>query len=331
MNIVKNQIDALNAKLEVTISQEDFKPEVEKELKAYRKNANIPGFRKGQVPMGLIQKQYEKPLVIEKVNTLIQRSINDFLNQEKLAVLGNPLPVVNPEKPLDWDAKELNFTFELGLAPEISVDLSKAKVDKYELEIDPKQIDTQIESLQKRFGENTVISQVEADSNLTVSIAEISDNQDAFFKEAAMLSMDKITDAARAQFIGKSQGEKVRVSTLGLFTAKTDLSYLLGKSINELDALSEELEFVIQSIVKIIPAPLDQDLFDKVYGKDAVDSAEAFRSKIEEESKEVYKAEMDKYFLNQAIEEVINVTPFELPEEFLLRWIQDKLKLGKRN
>lgn len=114
MNITKEQVDALNAVVTVSITEEDYKPQVDKVLKDYRKNANIPGFRKGAVPMSLVQKQYGKAVLADEVNKLLQNSLNDYLKEEKIDILGNPLPKVNEQ--FDWDANEYTFEFELGLA-----------------------------------------------------------------------------------------------------------------------------------------------------------------------------------------------------------------------
>ena len=122
MNITKTQVDALNAIVTVAITKEDYSDKVEKVLADYRKNAAISGFRKGAVPMSLIQKQYGKAVLLEEVNKVLQTSLNNYLTAEKLDILGNPLPVIT--ETIDWDAENFSFDFELGLAPQFSVDLT---------------------------------------------------------------------------------------------------------------------------------------------------------------------------------------------------------------
>ncbi|MEC7263460.1 MAG: trigger factor family protein, partial [Bacteroidota bacterium] len=151
MNITKEQIDDLNAVVKVAISKEDYQDKVEKILKDYRKQANIPGFRKGQVPMGLIKKQYGKAVLVDEVNKLLQDNLNKYLTEEKLDVLGNPLPK-QPEN-FDWDNENLDFEFELGLAPSFDVQLkTKKAVTQYKIVADKKMIDDQVERIQKQYG-----------------------------------------------------------------------------------------------------------------------------------------------------------------------------------
>ena len=151
MNITKEQIDALNAVLKVEISREDYQDKVDKILKDYRRNANIPGFRKGQVPMGLIKKQYGRAVLVDEVNKLLQDNLNKYLMEEKLDVLGNPLP--KRQDSLNWDAEELAFEFELGLAPDFEVSLKPKKgIPHYKIVADKKMIDDQVARIRKQYG-----------------------------------------------------------------------------------------------------------------------------------------------------------------------------------
>ena len=151
MNITKEQIDELNAVVKVAVTKEDYFDKVETILKDYRKQANIPGFRKGQVPMGLIKKQYGKAVLVDEVNKLLQDNLNKYLTEEKLDVLGNPLP--KQQDNFNWDSEEFAFEFELGLAPNFNVDLkSKKAITHYKIIADKKMIDEQVERIQKQYG-----------------------------------------------------------------------------------------------------------------------------------------------------------------------------------
>ena len=148
MNITKKQVDALNAIVTVAITKEDYSDKVEKVLAYYRKNASISGFRKGAVPMSLIQKQYGKAVLLEEVNKVLQASLNNYLSTEKLDILGNPIPVVTES--IDWDAENFSFDFELGLAPQFSVDLSaKNNVTKFNVIADEKMLNDQVDIIAK--------------------------------------------------------------------------------------------------------------------------------------------------------------------------------------
>ena len=150
MNIIKENVDALNAVVKVDIVADDYQPKVDKILVDYRKKADIPGFRKGHVPMGMVKKQYGKSIMIDEVNKLLQESLNKFLTEEKLDILGNPLPRVQED--FSWDAETFSFEFELGLAPQFEVNLTpKKKVTQYNITADAALIDKEVENLQSRY------------------------------------------------------------------------------------------------------------------------------------------------------------------------------------
>jgi trigger factor len=166
MQVTRENKDALNAILNVNIVADDYKAEVEKILKDYRKNANIPGFRKGLVPMGLVKKQYGKAILIDEVNKILQDSVNKYIQEENLEILGNPLPIAQDD--INWDGEEFNFQFELGFASEFKIDLAKLKgINSYKIVVDEETVNKQVEELATRFG--NIVSQDEATDESNVS------------------------------------------------------------------------------------------------------------------------------------------------------------------
>jgi trigger factor len=166
MNITKENLDALNAVVKVDVVAEDYQDKVQKVLTDYRKNANIPGFRKGHVPMGMIKKQYGKSVMIDEVNKLLQDSLNKYLAEEKLDILGNPLPRINED--FNWDAEQFSFEFELGLAPEFEVDVKgKNKITEYKVIATDDLIDEEVKNLQARYGKTSALDEVTAEANVT--------------------------------------------------------------------------------------------------------------------------------------------------------------------
>src|SRR5690554_5360762 len=150
MNITRNNVDALNAIVTIEVTRDDFQKNVDEVLKNYKKNASIPGFRKGQVPMSLVKKQFGTSVMVDEINKLLQEKLGEYIQEEKLDILGNPLPVPND---VDWDADTFSFDFELGLAPEFEVDLSaKNDIVRYEIEADEEMIDEQVEYIQNQYG-----------------------------------------------------------------------------------------------------------------------------------------------------------------------------------
>ena len=318
MNITKEQIDDLNAVVKVAISKEDYQDKVEKILNDYRKQANIPGFRKGQVPMGLIKKQYGKAVLVDEVNKLLQDNLNKYLTEEKLDVLGNPLPK-QPEN-FDWDNDNLDFEFELGLAPNFEVQLkTKKAVTHYKIVADKKMIDDQVERIQKQYGKLVSKTEVgKADEVTGTFVNEAEDINNKTTIEVDKVKAKKAVDA----LVGKKVGDTVTLSTKGLFKEDYLLSSALGISRDKADNLNTEVTFTIEEINERQPAPLDQELFDKLFGKDNVKSAKELKDRIKEDSEKQFEQQSDQKLLNDITERLIDDTKFELPAEFLKKWIQ---------
>lgn len=318
MNITKEQIDNLNAVVKVEISKEDYQEKVDKILKDYRKQANIPGFRKGQVPMGLIKKQYGKAVLVDEVNKLLQDNLNKYLTEEKLDVLGNPLP--KQQENFDWDSENLDFEFELGLAPNFDVQLkTKKAVTQYKIVADKKMIDEQVERIQKQYGK--LVSKTEVGKNDEVTGTFVNEAEEIEHKTTIELSKVKSKKAIDA-LVGKKVGESATLSTKGLFKEDYLLSSALGISADKAEKLNIEVNFTIEEINEREPAALDQELFDKLFGKDNVKSEKELKSRIKEDSEKQFEQQSDQKLLNDVTEKLIDETKFELPAEFLKKWIQ---------
>lgn len=318
MNITKEQIDDLNAVVKVAISKEDYQDKVEKILKDYRKQANIPGFRKGQVPMGLIKKQYGKAVLVDEVNKLLQDNLNKYLTEEKLDVLGNPLP--KQQENFDWDKDHLDFEFELGLAPSFDVQLkTKKAVTQYKIVADKKMIDEQVERIQKQYGK--LVSKTEVGKKDEVTGTFTNEAEDIDHKTT--IEIDKIKGKKALEALtGKKVGETVTLSTKGLFKEDYLLSSALGINRDKADKLDTNVTFTIEEINEREPAALDQDLFDKLFGKDKVTSEKELKDRIKEDSEKQFEQQSDQKLLNDITEKLIDETKFELPAEFLKKWIQ---------
>ncbi|WP_228237074.1 trigger factor [Allomuricauda sp. M10] len=318
MNITKEQIDDLNAVVKVAISKEDYQDKVEKILNDYRKQANIPGFRKGQVPMGLIKKQYGKAVLVDEVNKLLQDNLNKYLTEEKLDVLGNPLPK-QPEN-FDWDNENLDFEFELGLAPSFDVQLkTKKAVTQYKIVADKKMIDDQVERIQKQYGKLVSKTEVGKADEVTGTFAnEAEDINNKTTIEVDKVKAKKAVDA----LVGKKVGDVVTLSTKGLFKEDYLLSSALGINRDKADSLATEVTFTIEEINERQPAALDQELFDKLFGKDKVTSAKELKDRIKEDSENQFEQQSDQKLLNDITEKLIEETKFDLPAGFLKKWIQ---------
>ncbi len=319
MNITRENKDNLNAVLSVAIEKGDYSEKVEKILKDYRKNANIPGFRKGKVPMGMIKKQYGQAVLVDEVNKLLQDSLNNYIQDEKLDVLGNPLPM--PQDNLDWKQDDFTFEFELGLAPEFDVNFdNKEKITHYKITADQEMIDEQIKLIQRQYGKLETRQEVKAGFNVVVEIT----NQDQAIKNETTLQLKDLAKDAQKSLKGAKIGDSVQLSSKGLFENEEDLGRFLGLEKEDAEALGEiDLTFEIKEINEEIPAELNQELFDKYTGEEGkLTSEEELKNFIKEQAAEQFVQHSDQQLLNDVSAHLIENTKFELPGEFLTKWIQ---------
>ena len=319
MNITRENVDALNAIVTVAVAKEDYSANVAKILADYRKNANIPGFRKGAVPMSVIQKQYGKAVLLDEVNKLLQKSLNDYLVQEKLDILGNPLPKVTED--FNWDKEDYTFEFELGLAPEFKVDLTaKTKVTRFAIVADETMLNEQIERIQKQYGKLIPQDKVEEGFDVSGTFS----NEEKGIENRTTFSLDIFKDKKTAkEFIGKKVGDVVVLNTKGLFDDDHKLMDYLKVSHDDVHGLDVDVNFTIEEINATELAELNQELFDKLFGEGNVKSVEELKAKIKEDAEGQFAQQADQKFLNDVTESLIDNTKFDLPSEFLKKWIQN--------
>ena len=317
MNITRENKDALNAVVTVAIEKEDYASKVEKILTDYRKTANIPGFRKGHVPMGMVKKQYGKAILIDEVNKLIQEGLNKYLTEEKLDVLGQPLPKMQDD--IDWEADNFAFEFELGLAPEFDVDLKVKKITNYKIVADNKLIDGQVENILKQYGKLIALNEVAKDSEIT----GVYKNEAEGIENSVTLTLDKFKGkATQKKFVGSKVGDVITLKTKGLYEDDHELMHALKIEHDKAHGLDIEVTFEITEINKREPADLDQELFDKLFGKDVVKSVTELKDKIKEDAEKQFVQQSDQKLLNDITEYLVANTKFDLPAEFLTKWMQ---------
>lgn len=318
MNITRENIDALNAVVKVDIAKDDYAEKVNTVLGDYRKNANIPGFRKGHVPMGLVKKQYGKAVLVDEVNKLLQDALNKYLTEEKLDVLGNPLP--KPQDDLNWDADDFSFEFELGLAPEFDVKVkSKKAITHYNIQATDKMIDDQIENIANQYGKLIAKDTVEKGHEITGRFFSEENEID----KSTTFSLDKIkgkknTDA----FLGSKVDDVLTLKTKNLFDETHSLVSYVGVNAEDAEKLNVEVTFTITEINEREGADLDQDLFDKLFGKDVVKSVTELKAKLKDDAEKQFAQQSDQKLLNDVTENLIENTKFDLPADFLKKWIQ---------
>ncbi len=318
MNITRENVDALNAVVKVDIAKEDYSDKVEKILSDYRKTANIPGFRKGHVPMGMVKKQYGKAVLVDEVNKLLQDALNKYLTEEKLDVLGQPLP--KQQDDINWDADTFSFEFELGLAPEFEVSLENFEgITKYNITADDKMIDEQVENIQKQYGKLVSQAEVQKDSEIT----GVFKNEEREIENKVTLTLDKFAgDATEKLFLGAKVDDVITLQTKGLYDDEHELMHALKLGHDDVHGLDIEVTFTVSEINTRELADLDQELFDKIFGKDVVKSVTELKDKIKEDAEKQFAQQADQKFLNDVTEYLVANTKFDLPAEFLQKWLQ---------
>lgn len=319
MNITRTNIDNLNAVVKVDIAKEDYSDQVEKILTDYRKSANIPGFRKGHVPMTLVKKQYGKAVLVDEVNKLLQDALNKYLIEEKLDVLGNPLP--KPQDGLDWNSDQFSFEFELGLAPDFDVDLkTKKAITHYQIYADDKMIDDQVKHIQKQYGKLVSIDVVEANSEITGNFV----NEENNINNTATFSLEKIKGKANnKKLLGAKVGDVITLNTKDLFNDSHDLMTYLKVSHDIAHDLEADVQLTISEINNRVLADLDQDLFDKLFAKGEVTTITELKDKIKTDSEKQFQQQSDQKLMNDVTDYLIENIKFDLPASFLQKWLQN--------
>jgi trigger factor len=328
MNITRENIDDLNAVLKVKIVKADYEEKVENVLKDHRKKANIKGFRPGMVPIGLIKKMYGKAVKIDEINKTVTENIQKFLTDEKIEILGDPMPKVDEQEIIDFDNQDdFNFSFELGLAPVIELNISnKNKVNFYEIAIDEKMKTDYVSNYTRRFGEFKKADVSEEKDILKGNIAKIDAEgniiPDGISAENATLAIDIIKDEEiKKSFIGKNEKDQIDFDIWKAFPNENEIAGLLKKKKEEIKGLEGNFRFIVNEITRFHPAQLGQDLFNRIYGEGIVNSEDEFMKKIEEEISANLKHESDFKLMQDVKKLTIEKTDFKLPEDFLKRWL----------
>ena len=318
MNITRENIDELNAVVKVDITKGDYSDKVEKILSDYRKTANIPGFRKGHVPMGMVKKQYGKAVLIDEVNKLLQDALNKYLTEEKLDVLGNPLP--KSQDHLDWNSEEFSFEFELGLTPEFEVNLEgKKAITCYKVVADEKMVNDQVINIQKQYGK--LVSKTEMTESDEVT--GVFKNEEKQIDNSTTLTLDKLKGKVNAKkFVGAKTGDVINLKTKGLFNDDHDLINFLKVPHDDAHGLDIKVNFTINEINTRELADLDQELFDKLFGKGNITTVTELKERIKADAEKQFVQQSDQKLLNDVTEYLVENTKFNLPAEFLQKWMQ---------
>ena len=331
MNIVRKDLDSTNATITLSIVKADYAEKVDKQLRDYRKKANIPGFRPGNVPLGLVQKMYGKAVLAEEINTLVSDGLYDYIKDNKIDTLGDPLPNETEQKEIDFNTQEdFEFVFDVAIAPEFEVALTKKdKVKYYNIEISNEMIDNQVKSYTGRYGKYMQEEIAEPKDMLKGELLEMKDgkvNEEGVKAEDAVLTYAYMKDdAQKALFEKAKKGDVIVFNPKKAFENETEISSLLKISKDEAKNIDADFQYTIQSITRYTESEINQELFDKVYGEGVVTSEEVFRAKIKENIQESLVTDSDYKFGIDAREVLVGkYDDLQFPDAFLKRWLMMK-------
>ena len=302
--------------INVEVEKNDYETKVNDVLKRYTKTAKIPGFRKGHIPMGLVRKQYGSAVKVDEINKLLDSELKKYIQDEKLDILGGPIPLYEA---IDWNLETINFDFEIGYTPEIKLNFKPKKpINRYEVKADKKSVESQIKNIQDQYGKLISKSKIEKDFEITANFNSEADDID----NSSMFKTDSLKPAFLKKIMGSKVGDSVSVKASSIFKEDYELSRNLKIELNKAKEIKSELEIKIQEINKREPADLDQELFDKVYGKNSIKSVTELKDKLSDDFVKQFQNQTDQKLMNDSIEYLIDSTKIKLPSDFLVKWMQ---------
>ncbi|WP_341841608.1 trigger factor [Chitinophaga caseinilytica] len=328
--VTRENIGLLNDKITVKVSQEDYLPNFEKAVKHFSKTANIPGFRKGQVPAGMIKKMSGQALFADEVLKTVEKELMGYIQSEKLEIFAQPLSLENEPKNFDYNTPaEFDFAFEVGLKPAFDVDplLAKTSLTRYSVSVTDEIVDQELDRLQLKGGKSSEPETVTSENNVlnlefieTDSKGNIAEGAE---KKENSLLVKTFSAAAQEKLMGKKVGDTI-VFQLSKAFDKDRIEYItkdLGLA-NDKDAAKKYFQLTITKLTLIEKRELNEEFFNEVYPGQNIATAEAFREKLREEIGKYWKQEATNHLHNDLFETLVHETPIELPKEFLKRWLQ---------
>lgn len=322
MKITLNKKNKLSGIISIEIDKNDYEQKVNDVLKRYSKTAKIPGFRKGFVPIGLVKKQYGNAVKVDEINKLLDSTLKKYIQDEKLDILGGPIPHMDND--INWDSEIINFDFEIGYTPEFKINLKPKKpILKYEVKADKKMVDGQIKNIQSQYGKLISKPKVENNSEITANFNCTTDE----INNSSMFKTESLKPSFLKRIIGLKVGNELTEIGSKIFKENYELSRNLKIELEKAKKFKSEVSIKIEEINEREMADLDQDLFDKVFGKNSVKSVTEMKNKLSEDFVKQFQNQVDQKLMNDTIEYLIESTKINLPSEFLIKW----MKLSSEN
>ncbi len=331
MNITKENFGNINAVIKLLIEKSDYEKTVEETLKDYRQKSSVPGFRPGKAPMGLIKKRFGKAVLADEINKMLSQNLTRYLVEEKIRILGEPLSSNVHQKPIDWEKDEnFEFAFDVALAPDVDVAVDENdKVEYYTIKVSNEMIDQQVEMIVSQMGQSVDVEEVKEDSLVRGDFREIDENgqetENGIQAEGVLLSVNLIKDEEiKNQFIETKKDDILSFNPVTAYQDRHEVGHLLKISHEQADNLNSSFNFTVKEITRFDKAELNEELFKKIYGEDTeIKTEEDLREKLKNEIAASLKQASDRRFATDIRDMLLKKLNFELPEEFLKRWLKE--------
>ena len=322
MNITQTTKGENLISIKISVEKADYQENVEKTLKQMRQRANVPGFRPGMVPMGIIKKMYGASAKMEALNTLVSDNLNKYIVDNKLNLVGYPMSDLENQTPNDLEKQDdMDFFFEAALRPEINVDYTNTMVDFYHIIPEEEDIQRAIDDMVERNPNTTHPETVGENDRLELKVREAEDGkevEDGFQKDGLFIHMDQIKDKeTREQFIGKEVGSEFIVNFAKAFGTEKAVAKVLGENA----PVDSDYNIIIDDAMRDEKPELDEEFFEKVFPKQEVKDLETFKSMVKAEMEKQFEAETDPILFNKMIDELVAAVKFDMPDAFLKRWL----------
>jgi trigger factor len=326
MNIEQKNIDELNAVITVKLSPEDYQDNYNRSINKYRKEMRVPGFRPGHVPAALVKKKYGPSILAEEVDKLLNEALYNHIQSSNLDILGQPLPA-NTEEKIDWhNPNEMEFSFEIGLAPQFELQLNgKTKFIFNKIKVDDELVNKQINDFAKRYGKLAPVDKSEATDMIWATFSELDANDqkvEGGFTHSSTVSVEYIDNKdIQKKLIGLKVDDTLIIDPKSISRGDADMAAMLGIAKDKAAEFNNNVELKVTEIKRLHPAEVDQELIDKVYGPGEVDGVEAFKEKIRTELSQMFTKDSDRLFKRDLADTLLEKLKLNLPSDFLKKWI----------
>ena len=327
MDVKIKNIDALNAVMTIKISNEDYEGPYNTSLKKYRNQIQLPGFRKGHIPTSVIKKKYGPSILAEEIDKLLSESINKHINENKINILGNPLPKNDENLQIDWkNPGDFEFEYDLGIAPEFELNLpGKDKYAYHKVKVDDKLINKQIEDFARRYGKLSLVDEAAEKDMIMASFKELDTNDQVVeegFAHNSTVPVEFVEDKkTKKKLLGLKASDVLTIDPRLLSKNEADMAAMLGIDKDRAAAYNRNVQLTVTEVKRLEPANVDQGLFDKILGEGEVKTEEEFRNRIAEDLEKMFKGDSDRIFKKTVSDTLIKKLKLNLPDDFLKRWI----------